>query len=188
MSIFIRGGVTGNLLNINSRLAALVASADTDAPTYVASVSAQANTAASDSIAIESGAALVTRLRRLIIWHCGKQTTAGIRLLTLIRTTTVGTGGAFTPPGSDQTEIFSGIVRAKPTALGTAGVTLLTVPLFVPTALAAFTPLIFDLDALGLAKSFKIPVGVANGISLRDPGAAGCTDFSAMIVFTEETT
>ncbi len=175
-----------NTLTVNSNGSISSAAEDTSSPTFVASVSAQANTAASDAIAIEAGPSMVTRLQRIIIFHPGKQGTAGIRLLSLVRTTTPGTAGIVTPGSCVSTETFSGIVRAKPTALGAAGAVIMTFPIFVPAALAAFTPIIIDLDAFGLAKSMKITAG--GGISLRDPGAASATDFAAAIVFTEQAT
>jgi hypothetical protein len=189
VSAVAKSGSSANLQDVNSRLAALVASADTDAPTFTASVSGQANTASSDSIAIESGATKIVRIRRIIIMHPGSQTTAGLRVLQLLRTTTAGTAGVIVPAPADTGDTaFSGIVRAKPTGLGTAGTVLLNIPVFVPTALAAFTPIILDMDALGLAKSFKGIAGITNGFSLRDPGAAGGANFAATVIFTEEAT
>lgn len=187
MSIIIKSGSSGVLQDVNSRLAGLVASADTDAATYIASVSNQANTASSDSIAVESGISKIVRIRRIIIFQPGIQTTAGLRILQLLRTTTPGTAGIITPASSDSVEAFTGTVRAKPTSLGTAGTVLLNIPVFVPTALAAFTPIVIDLDAIGFAKSFKGVAGINNGFALRDPGAAGGANFFATIIFTEET-
>lgn len=188
MAVSTKSGSSGNLLDINSRLAALSAAADTDAPTFIASVSGQANTAASDIVAIESGATKIFRIRRIIIFQPGNQTAGGVRVLQLLRTTTAGSAGAVVPASCDASESFSGIVRAKPTGLGAAGTVLFSIPVFVPTALGAFSPIIVDLDALGLAKSMKCLIGIANGIALRDPGAAGGAALGATIVFSEETT
>jgi len=193
MSLITKSGSSGNLQDVNSRKAALVASADTDAPTYIESVAAKAMTAQGDIIAIESGAVKVTRIRRVIITHCGSQTSAGIVLLQLVRTTTPGAAGVVVPQiadGASSDPAFSGIVRSSPTSLGTASVVLFQLPLFVPTLanIGPFTPQIYDMDALGLAKSMSIPVGVANGIAFRHPGAAGAANLGATIIFTEEST
>lgn len=190
MSVILKGGTTGLLADVNSRKALLSAAEDVTTPSYLASVSGQANTTSSDVIAIESGPTLVTRIRRIVILQPGTQTTAGLRLIQLVRTTTAGVAGTIVPPVMDPQAgdaPFSGTVRAKPTTQGAGGVVLLTIPVFVPAALAAFAPLIVDMDAVGLAKSVTIPVGTANGVALRDPGAAGGANLAAFVVFTEET-
>lgn len=162
--------------------------------TYSASVSGQANTAASHAIAIEASTKRIL-VRKVIINHPGTQTTAGVRVLLLGRTTTAGTGGAVTAESTSSTAVlarmcpndpaFGGIVRAKPTSLGTQGATILVIPVFVPTAAAAFTPIVLDLENI-FGKPIIVAPGTAKGIALRDPGAAGGANFSATIIFTEE--
>lgn len=151
--------------------------------TYTVTVSSQANTTSSHAIVIEAPAASAVRILKVRILAPGIQTTAGVRLLQLIRTTTAGTGGAVTPAVHDPADsAYGGICRAKPTA-GTAGTVLQDIPLFVPTAVAAFAPILFDYADVSQDKALVIPAGVANGIALLDPGAAGGSGFSASITF-----
>jgi hypothetical protein len=165
--------------------------------TYVVSVAGQANTAASHAIAIEAGAAKAVRILRVCVTQPGIQTTAGIRILLLERTTAAGTDGVVTAEAAgatgaalarttlDGTTAFSGVVRAKPTALGTQGATVAIIPIYVPTALAASQPTCRTWASIW-DRPPRIPAGVANGIALRDPGAAGGASFAASVEFVEE--
>src|SRR5574337_136648 len=112
---------------------------------HLASVTAQANTAASHIIAVESGASKAVRVLKVCITNPGAQTTAGVRVLLLERTTAAGASTAALaamslPPGP----AFSGIVRAKPTGLGTQGATIALLPIWVPAAAAAASPVCLD--------------------------------------------
>jgi hypothetical protein len=176
----------GAALKTSTTGALAIISENSNKATYCASVSGQANTAASDSIVIESGTTKIVRIRKILILNPGTQTTAGFRVLQLLRTTTAGSAGAITPIPFDASDAaFSGIVRAKPTSLGTAGVVLMNIPVWVPAAGASFAPMIIDFDN----DPEKAPTGiaaVANGLALRDPGATGGANFAASIIFTEE--
>lgn len=163
---------------------------------HVASVSGQANTAASHAIAIEAGATRAVRVLRVCVNQPGTQTTAGFRVLLLERTTAAGTAGAVTAEASSATaalarlsgpvaSAFSGVVRAKPTGLGTQGATLAVLPVWVPTAAAFAQPVCLDFSR-PYDRPPRIPPGVTNGIALRDPGAAGGANFAASITFVEE--
>lgn len=175
------GSVIGRLTHVQMEIEQLTPRR----PTYMIPVSGQANTGASHAIAVESGAAKTTRVHRVIIFQPGLQTTAGLRVLQLLRTTAAGSSGAVTPQKLDPTDpAFTGIARAKPTP-GTEGAVLLEIPIFVPTAVAAFTPISVDLEAL-LGKPVEIPVGTANGVALKDPGATGGASFSAALVVSEQ--
>lgn len=153
---------------------------------YVVSVSGQANTAASDSIVVESPAGAGTgapaiRLKRLIIMQPGTQTTAGLRVLQVARKTTAGTAGAVTPASTDGIGTFGGVCRAKPTTPGTTGAVLLSIPVLVPAAAAAFVPIDIPLGDYGITASD----GITNGLALIDPGAAGAAGFAASLIFEE---
>lgn len=162
----------------------VITGGQSDDPTYCVSVSAQANTAATEAIVIEAPAGGAVRIQRIEITAPGIQTTAGVRILQVLRTTTAGTGGAVVPTVMDGSDAaYGGIARAKPTA-GTESTVLFEIPLFVPTALAAFVPIMVDFAAVDSLKTPVIPAGVANGIALKDPGAAGGAGFAARIWFT----
>lgn len=163
---------------------------------FIVSVAGQANTAASHAIAIEAGAAKAVRILKVCVTNPGIKTTTGaFRVLLLERTTAAGTNGVITAQAAGATTAalaqtaasgaFSGIVRAKPTALGTQGATLALLPIWVPTAAAFAQPVCLDFEGM-YDRPPRIPAGVANGIALRDPGAAGASDFAAFIVFSEE--
>jgi len=164
---------------------------------YIVAVSGQANTAASHAIAIEAGAQKGVRILRVCVTQPGIQTTAGLRVLLLERTTAAGTAGAVTPEaagaptaaaGREDAGLgaaFSGVIRAKPTALGTQGATIAALPVYVPTALAAFVPICIDFTHR-FARPPRVPPGTANGIALRDPGATGGASFAAFIELVEE--
>lgn len=167
-----------------------VAGGQSSLPTFSLFQSNQANTAATEALVIESYAAAIVRLQRIIIWNPGIQTSGGIRVLQLLRTTTAGTGGVVVPAqfGTDAAAAgvdaaYSGICRAKPTA-GTETTVLMEIPIFVPTALAAFVPMVIDFSQIDAMKAPAIPAGAANGMALKDPGAAGGASFSAEMIFT----
>lgn len=171
--------------------------ANSNKPTYVACSAAEANTASSSALAIESGSTKTTRIRAIWITNPGAQTTAGIRVMTLRRTTTAGSGGTtLTPAPVDTSAItgdaaFSGAARTKGTA-GTAGTTLLTLPVWVPTTVANLAnpiPIWPPFATVGGKTSFKditIPVGTANGIEVNDAGATGGANFYICALLTEE--
>lgn len=162
---------------------------------FVASVTGQANTAAAHAIAIEAGASTAVRILRVCVTNPGIQDVAGFRILLFERTTTAGTAGVVTAQATNAaaaalaqttaTGAFSGIVRAKPTGLGTQGATIAALPIWVPTAAAFAQPVCLDFTGI-YDRPPRIPKGTANGIALRDPGAAGGAGFAAYVVFAEE--
>jgi len=183
------------LLFASSARAAQMQAAPPSGTAYIASVAGQANTAASHAIVIEAGAQRAVRILKVCATHPGIQTTAGYRVLLLERTTGAGDAGVITAEAANATaaslakgdagSAFSGIVRAKPTTLGTQGATLAALPIWVPTAGAAFVPTCLDFTS-GYDRPPRIPAGVAHGIALRDPGADGGASFAAYVVFAEE--
>jgi hypothetical protein len=159
-------------------------------------VAGQANTVASHAIAVEAGTAKRIFLKKIIVTQPGTATAAAVRTLLLERTTTAGTAGAVTAEAANATAAalskldagdaaFTGTVRAKPTALGTQGATIMTIPVFVPAAIAAFNPITIDLEQI-FGKPVIVSAGVTNGIALRDPGATGGTGFGAIFIFSEK--
>lgn len=162
---------------------------------FIAAVSGQANTTASHAIAIEAGASKAVRILKVCVTQPGTQTTPGFRVLLLERTTAAGTNGAITAEATGAASgalaqtaasgAFSGIVRAKPSGLGTQGATLAVLPVWVPSAAAFAQPVCLDFEGM-YNRPPRIPAGIANGIALRDPGAAGGANFAALVVFAEE--
>ena len=57
------------------------------------------------------------------------------------------------------------------------------IPVYTPAAVGAFTPIIISWEE-DPTKAPSIPSGTANGIALKDPGAAGGASFAAQIIFT----
>lgn len=155
----------------------------TSRATYVASVHNVAATAASHIIAIEAPSASKVHIARIVIWQTGTDSSNAIVDFQLIRTTTAGSGGTITPSPMDTADgAYGGIVRSMGTA-GTAGVVLFYLPLDVPNS-ASSTPIaVLDFDGSRLGKGPTIAAGVANGIALTSPGAAGASLFSASIEF-----
>src|SRR5574343_1157888 len=96
---------------------AVVSGGQSAYPTYTVTVNGQANTASSHAIVIEAPAGSSVRILKVRILSPGIQTSAGVRLIQLIRTTTSGTGGEVTPAPADPADsAYGGICRAKPTA------------------------------------------------------------------------
>lgn len=161
-----------------------VSGGQSGAATYTVTVNGQANTATGHSIVIEAPAGNAVRIMHVRILNPGSQTSAGLRLLQLIRTTSAGTGGTVTPAPHDTADSpYGGIARAKPTT-GTESTVLQDIPVYVPTAVGAFTPIDLDFGDVSQEKAFTIAAGTTNGIALKDPGAAGGANFSASITFT----
>lgn len=161
-----------------------VSGGQSGAATYTVTVNSQANTATGHSIVIEAPASNAVRILHVRILQPGIQTSAGVRLLQLIRTTSAGTGGAVTPASHDTTDAaYGGLARAKPTT-GTESTVLQDIPVYVPTTVAAFSPIDIDFAGVSQEKAPTIPAGTANGIALKDPGAAGGSGFSASITFS----
>lgn len=151
--------------------------------TYTVCVNGQANTASGHSIVIEAPSGNAVRILHVRILQPGLQTSAGIRVLQLIRTSTAGTGGTVTPVAHDPSDsAYGGICRAKPTP-GTTGSVIQEIPVYVPAALAAFSPIDIDFDYVSQEKAPTIAAGTANGIALLDPGASGGASFAASITF-----
>lgn len=153
--------------------------------TYSFGTGPLAPTAARQLFVIEAPASGVIRLQRIIIWQPGSQTTAGLVTLQLLRTTTASSGGtAITPAPVDSSDAaYGGIVRSLPTS-GTESTVLDQIAVYVPAALAAFTPIVIDYAVLDSLKAPVIPAGTANGIALKHPGSSGAAKFSVSAIFT----
>ena len=157
-------------------------------PTYVACSAAEANTATAEALVIEAGASKATRIRAIWI-NPGLQTSAAYRSLTILRRTTASSSGTtITPNPVDAADAaFSGVVRSKPTA-GSAGATLFTYQMWVPTAVANSTVVVWPPPQVqpGVIKDLVIPAGTANGIGISDPGASGGASLMICAALTEE--
>jgi hypothetical protein len=167
----------------------VVSGGQADDATYCVSVTAMTPTAAQELITIEAFAATASltgavRIQRIEITQVGLQTTGAVVILQLLRTTSAGAGGAVTPTVMDPADIaYPGIARKAPTA-GTESTVLFEIPVFIPAAAAAFVPIVIDLAAVDSLKTPVIAAGVANGIALKHPGAAGAAGFAARMWFT----
>ena len=163
-------------------------------PTYVACSPALANTASSSAIECESGASKAHRVRALWVPQVGAQTTAGNRILTFRRVTSAGSGGTgLTPAPVDSGDAaFSGSCRTKGTA-GSAGTTLLTRHMWVPTTVAnlanplpIWPPFTVGSGSATTIKDVLIPAGTANGWEVNDAGATGGANMYICVAITEE--
>lgn len=178
--------VTGNDYSAAPQV---VSGGQSDDATYCVSRAGVAPTTATELITIEAFAATASlsgavRIQRIEITQVGSQTTAGIVVLQLLRTTTAGTGGVVTPTVMDPADpAYPGICRANPTA-GTESTVLLDIPIYVPAAIGAFVPIVIDMATVDSIKTPVIPAGTANGIALKHPGAAGAANFGCRIWFT----
>lgn len=163
--------------------------ANSDKASYNVSFN-QSPTASTDLFAIESGTTKIVRIRRIVITNVGAQTTPALRSLQVLRTTAAGAGSTTTPAPYDSTDaVFSGIARTGNSGgnLGTAGTVLATIPIWVPSTAAASGPLVFEFGAMSVGtKGLTGIAGTSNGISLRDPGAAGGAGITGYVEFTEE--
>jgi hypothetical protein len=148
-----------------------------------------APTSAMALFSVEAGGRAI-RLRRIVITNPGQQTTAGLIELTLATRATAGTGGTTSAAQAyDRTEPTtsrSPVDRIGGTP-GSGGVTLVKLALYVPTATAAFTPLVIDFGQGGQ----KCPQAaiLATGedfLGLEHPGAAGAANFCGYYEYTEE--
>ncbi len=170
--------------------------APSDRASYVVNFGAVAPTVPADLFAIEAGSKTV-RLQRVAIYNPGMQSTAGLVIATLVRTKTPGTAGVVVPELVDPVDsttpnvvggspLFSGIVRASPTALGTQDASIAgDFALWVPGAIGAFNPLVLEMGGQGL--TYRQPAAPPGyGIALRHPGAAGATTWYGYAVFTED--
>ena len=137
---------------------------------------------------LEAGPWKNTRLKRVIIWNPGSQTTAGLVTFSLVRTTTAGSGTTATPASMDNTDAaFTGTLRIPGQTAGTAGTVLYQTQIWVPNAAAASSPYILEFHELFTQKSPTIAAGVTNGIFLRcDTGGAAFASLSFTVEFTEE--
>jgi hypothetical protein len=178
-----------SVISAASDVAASIRVDNSNKPTYILSASGQANTAAVQAVAVESGVVKVTRVRSIYITNVGAQTTPGMRTLTIKRTSAAGSTGAVTPYPADAADAaYSGITRASGID-GTAGVTLFTYQFWVPTAVASQPPLQVW-PPLGIApgtvKDLVVPAGITNGIAIDDSGALGAASFGINVALTEE--
>jgi hypothetical protein len=158
-------------------------------PTFTISTLVAAPTAANYVVAnFESGAAKVSRLRRIIISNPGFGTAAAALTFEVIRTTAASSAGTLVTPASHDSAdaAFSGIARTVGATI-TAGAQVTTFTIFQPaTAATAFSPVVFEYYGQ-MSKAITVPAGVTNGLALRCiNGNAGASGFSASMEFTDE--
>lgn len=167
-----------------------IAVANSTKATYTYSATALALTGTPATLfAIESGPLKTTRLRNLIIWNPGSQTSAGFVTFNLTLTTTAGSTNAVVPVPMDPNDIaYTGTVRSAAATIGTLGTVVYQFSLWVPGAAAAATPFIVPFnDATNQCKTLTLPKGIANGIVCQvTTGNAGATSLFCTVEFTEE--
>ena len=158
-------------------------------PTFAYSAQAVAAVAASyPVVCIEAGPAKNFRLKRVVIWNPGAQTTPGFVTFSLVRTTAAGSGTTAVPAPFDTADTaFSGILRIPGQTAGTAGTVVYQFALWVPGAAAAASPFVIDFSDFTTQKDLVVLSGITNGVFLRcDTGGAGMAGLSFSVEFTEE--
>lgn len=164
-----------------------------DLPTYtVVAANISIGTSGDHIIALNAGASLKVRIRRITVEQAANATAAGSVRVTVVRTTTTTpTGGsAITPAPHETSDVASGAVaRSLPTVKGTETVTLGTGYLTLRQAVSATGAVSDDAPYVWTqmpnSKPFIIPVGATNGIVIKvGTGVAGAT-VDATIEFVE---
>jgi hypothetical protein len=157
-------------------------------PSYVANILSAAPVSAGYVLGIiEASATRQVFIKKLTIFNPGSITSAQITNYALIRQTTASASGTGTAVPKQTTDTFGGTYRVAGATAGTAGTTVYNIPVFTPTAVAAYTPQIIDFTNNGTMKGIVIPAGTTNGVYLSAVnGAAGAANVSMAIEFTEE--
>lgn len=163
-------------------------------PTYKIALTNLTPTASTNLLVIESGAARVTTIKRLVI-QTGTATANGWPTLTLNRNTVAATAAGTTPTAATlqrnaNDPAFSGVVRTGAfTVVGvttTASQDIIPLPTPISTTTGGLTNIIYDLTNGGDIKGFEVPVGVLNGVMFTHSGVAGAANFSLTVEWTEE--
>jgi hypothetical protein len=141
-----------------------------------------------------AGAALVVYVRQIRIYQVALATAAAIVRWQVGRLTTAGTGGTAQAAAQalDSTDAACGATcMTLPTVKGTEAATSVRNGTFgvIQTApTAGPLPLVAVIDFSALRhKSLRIPIGVANGIHVKNIDAAAATTFHIEIDFVEAT-
>ena len=164
-------------------------------PSYAASVSG-AVTATTNVLAITSGSAKTTTIKRLVV-NAGVATAAALGTLNIIRGTVAAPAGgtavtAATMQRSAADAAFSGtVLQGISSAITTSGLTAtasaVNIPVPVPTSTLGYpASLVYDFTNGGTEEGFQIPVGTTNSALFSFTGTAGGTGFSLLVDFTEE--
>lgn len=168
----------------------LVTLHDTDRKSFFLSTPAGgvAPTAAMDIFQLTelNSASPRTRVRRLIIWNPGQQTAAGLVDLQF-GVVSGATGSGAGQPGKwvngDSEGSNHSVGQASGGGTFANGVPFI-IPVFVPAAVAAFTPIVLDFPP-GFLKGPATFTNTSCCVVLRHPGAAGASGFRATIEFVE---
>lgn len=158
-------------------------------PTYQYSQSGISAISGANVLAIESGAAKATTIKRLTVTS-GTATAAVISQLTLQRETSAGATNSVTidntfnrDPGDTN---FSGIVRSNNLTPGATVTTKQSWDIPVPATGTLPTVTVIDLTNNGQEKGIVVPPGTANGANFVFGGTAGGAGFGIRAEWTEE--
>lgn len=163
---------------------------------YVINFTANA-TAAMDLFSIEAPKpdprqARIIRLQRIVIDNPGIQGTAAVVSLSLVWTTgpAVGAPPATAVPIDPRNPPALSVCHAANTTLAPANsTTLAAYGIYVPTTLAAFSPLVIEMGGQG--QVYQQPTAGQTipgytGLALRHPGATSASGMIGYAVFCEE--
>lgn len=152
-----------------------------------------ATTGTWNAFSIEQGGAAskTIYIKRFVIWNVGKFTTAQTTIVQMLRqTTAASTGdGAMTPLVHDTADTATATGRygnVTSVTAGTTGAAADTFCFWSPTATATHQPIVIDLTNGGMMKGVVIAKTNNAGILVRIIGAAGGSDISMSVQWTEE--
>ena len=156
-------------------------------PTYTVSISGTSIATANDHvIALNAGASLKLRIRRIYIRQAGLAGAANTGLFEIRRLTSLGTGGSTLGPANyDPTDATAGATaKALPTAKGTE-TDRLQVATLTMVAAQPTTGIEWEWRQMPGTKPIIVPAGTANGIAIKSVTAIASATVAAVIEFDE---
>jgi len=167
---------------------------NSDKPSFSASAFSVAPTTSTwNALTIEQPASptKVIYIKRLVIWNPGAFTTAQTTAVSLIRSSTASSvgDGALAVLVRDPADTATAVGRVGTSTsitLGTTGVTAAQAAVWSPATTASFSPVIIDFATDHTSKGIIVPKTALAGVVLRVVGAAGGTNMSMSLIWTEE--
>ena len=162
-------------------------------PSYVVPFSNISVATSADHVcALNAGASLKVRVRRIRVEQGASATTAGLVRLSIVRTTTAApTGGsAVTPAAYDTADAAAGAsARTLPTAKGTETTTLFTGVIILRQAVSTTgspaDDAIFEWVQMPNQKPIIIPTGSTNGLVIKVGTGVAAATVDGFIEFVE---
>lgn len=140
-------------------------------------------------LAIQAGASLNVRIRRIRIEQSGNATSATAGSLQVLRLTTAGSGGgAVTPAPYDTTDTAGATARTLNSTKGTESTVLMQVAMVYRQAVSATTAQSDDFWEWTQHPGMKpiiIPAGTANGIAIKTITAVAGATINVIVEFIE---